>query len=81
MTARDIVVFERDERFTDTGRAELDFRLVRAALPDGACPLAICDRNGFAVVCGQWFGAAEVAAYAERTSGYRAEGDPTRAAS
>ena len=69
---RDIVVFERDERHTDNGKPELDFRMVRGALPSGSCPLAIADRQDFQVVCGQWFDSEQVADFAEEQSGYRA---------
>lgn len=69
---RDIVVFERDERHTDSGQPELDFRLVRGALPAGSCPLAIASFDGFTVECGQWFDEAEVKAFAEQQSGYTA---------
>jgi len=69
---RDIVIFERDERFTDSGEPELDFRLVRGALPAGSSPLAIANHHGFVVECGQWFGDGQIAAFAEEQSGYRA---------
>ena len=67
---RDIVVFERQ---SEEGTFELDFRLLRGALPAGACPLAIADRHGFAVSEGQGFLAQEVACFAEEQSGYRSE--------
>jgi hypothetical protein len=66
---RDLVVFEIERN----GKSELDFRLIRGALPGGAKPLAIADRHGFAVVCGEEFSTDEVAAYAEQQSGYRPE--------
>lgn len=69
---QDIVVFERDERYTDSGKPELDFRGVRGILPVGSCPLAIADRQDFTVTCGQWFDAEHVADFAEAQSGYRA---------
>jgi len=68
---RNIVVFER-ERITDSGEPELDFRLVRQALPAGASPLAIASHHGFVVECGQWFTTEDVACVAEQQSGYRA---------
>lgn len=69
---RDIVVFERDERYTDSGEPELDFRLVRQCLPAGASPLALATYHGFKVESGQWFNPTQVAAFAEEQSGYRA---------
>lgn len=69
---REIVVFERDERYTDSGNPELDFRLLRSALPVGSVPLAIADRHGFSVVCGCEFYADDVRRFAEAQSGYRA---------
>ena len=66
---RDIVVYEIEQN----GHFELDFRLLRGALPGGACPLAIADRHGFAVSEGQGFLAQEVANFAEEQSGYRSE--------
>jgi len=69
---RDIVVFERDERYTESGKPELDFRMVRGILPTGSCPLAIADRNDFTITCGQWFSTEQVADFAEEQSGYRA---------
>ena len=68
---RDIVVFERDERHTDSGKAELDFRLVRQALPAGAVPLAVITRHGFSVVDGVCFSADEVESFGAEQSGYR----------
>lgn len=73
MQQREIVVFERDERHTENDKPELDFRLIRGALPTGACPLAIADRDGFTIHCGQWFDSAEVAAFAEEKSGFASE--------
>ncbi len=67
---RDIVIFERDERYTDSGMAELDFRLMRQSLPAGSSPLALADRDGFAVHCGQWFAKEEVKSFSEQQSGY-----------
>ncbi len=67
---REIVVFERDER--ETGLPELDFRLIRSALPSGSCPLAIADHNGFTAHCGQWFSENEVTKFAEEQSGFSA---------
>lgn len=69
---RDIVVFERDERYTDSDQPELDFRLIRAALPSGSCPLALANHEGFMVECGQFFDTDEVRAFAESQSGYKA---------
>jgi len=69
---REIVVFERDERHTYNGQPELDFRLVRGALPSGSCPLAIANHDGFVVESGQWFDSEEVKVYAEQQPGYRA---------
>lgn len=69
---RDIVIFERDERYTDDGKPELDFRLVRSILPAGSSPLAIANHEGFVAECGQWFDADEVRKFAERQSGYHA---------
>ena len=74
---RDIVVFERDERHTDTGKAELDFRLVRGALPTGSVPLAIADRHGFTAVDGACFTSAEVKSFAAKQSGYRSTSTST----
>jgi len=69
---RDIVIFERDERYTESNEPELDFRMVRSILPAGSAPLAIADRNDFTVSCGQWFSVEQVADFAEEQSGYRA---------
>lgn len=69
---RAIVVFERDERHTDNGKPELDWRLIRQALPSGSSPLAIADHDGFTVHCGQDFYTEEVIALAETQSGYKA---------
>ena len=63
---RGIVVFERG----GNGNPILDFRLIRGALPMGSCPLAIADRDGFAITEGQYFGKDEVALFAERESGF-----------
>ena len=70
---REIVVFERDSRFTIDGDPELDFRAVRGALPSGSCPLAIATRDGFRAECGQWFSADQVRVLAESQSGYLSE--------
>ena len=70
---RNIVVFERDERYTDSDQPELDFRLLRSILPRGSAPLAIADRHNFQVRSGQWFDAVEVKEFAESLSGYRSE--------
>lgn len=72
MPKRDIVVFERDEWQTASGKPELDWRLVRASLPVGSSPLAIANQEGFSVECGQWFDTAEVRRLAEEQSGYSA---------
>lgn len=69
---REIVVFERDERYTDNGGPELDWRLVRAILPAGSSPLAIANHDSFTVECGQWFSEDEVQQLAEVQSGYKA---------
>lgn len=67
---RQIIVFERwigprDER----GHPELDFRLVRGALPCGSCPLAMAqDGTVLAAWSGQWFNEEEVRAYATKQS-------------
>ena len=68
---RDIVVFERDERHTDNGKPELDFRLIRQALPVGSVPLAIVTRHGFTAVDDTCFTADEVEQFAAEQSGYR----------
>ena len=68
---RDIVVFERDERHTDNGKAELDFRLVRQALPTGSVPLAIVSHHGFTAIDGTCFTAGEAEQFAAEQSGYR----------
>lgn len=68
---RDIVVFERDEMHTDTGKAELDFRLVRGALPAGAVPLVIADHHGFVAIDGTCHTASEAEVFAAKQSGYR----------
>ncbi len=70
---REIVVFERDENNTDSGQPELDFRLVRCAMPSGSCPLAIVTADNFTVECGQWFDEAEVKTFAEEQSGYKSK--------
>lgn len=67
---REIVVFERDERYTGSGGPELDFRLMRQILPAGSCPLAIATNDGFSVEGGQWFDADQVRKFAEFQSGY-----------
>lgn len=67
---RDIVVFERDERHTDSGMPELDFRMVRGALPAGSIPLAIADRHDFTVADSIHFMVDEVKAFAAEQSGY-----------
>jgi len=69
---RDIVVFERDERYTRNSKPELDFRMVRSILPIGSAPLAIADQHDFTVTCGQWFSVEQVVDFAEEQSGYRA---------
>lgn len=63
-----IVVFERH---TDTGKPELDWRPVRAALPSGSSPLAMADRDGFSVHYGQDFLPESVIELAESVSGYK----------
>ena len=68
---REIVVFERDERHTDNEMPELDFRLMRQALPSGSCPLAFVQGDEFPVQAGQWFSENEVTTFAETQSGYR----------
>lgn len=68
-----IVVFERDERYTESGQPELDCRLVRGALPKGASPLAVADGPDFRVVEGQWFTHQQVCDYAEQQSGFTAQ--------
>jgi hypothetical protein len=65
---RDIVVFEIFDREKD--EAELDFRLIRQALPVGACPLAIADNINFYAHCGQHFTSEEVELFARQHSGY-----------
>lgn len=69
---QDIVIFERDERYTETGKPELDFRGLRGILPTGSAPLAIANQHDFTVAPGQWFDFEEVADFAEKMSGYRA---------
>lgn len=69
---RDIVVFETNQFNEGDPAPELDFRLLRGALPGGVSPLAIADRHGFYVSEGQHFSADEVSAFAEKQSGYRA---------
>lgn len=67
---RGIVIFERDERYTESGKPELDFRLIRGILPSGSTPLAIANGNGFTVTCGQYFDTDQVRQFAEEQSGY-----------
>jgi hypothetical protein len=67
---RDIVVFERDERYTGD-QPELDFRLIRSILPVGSIPLAIADHDEFLVHSGVNFTSDEVGRFAEEQSGYR----------
>lgn len=67
---RNIVVFERDERYTDSGKPELDFRLIRGILPVGSSPLAIVTGSGFLAECGQWFTEKQVREYAREQSGF-----------
>jgi hypothetical protein len=66
---REIVVFER---VIEDREPELDFRLIRQALPDGSSPLAIADKDGFSVHCGQEFLFADVKKFAEEQSGFSA---------
>ena len=63
---RDIVVFETNDEVP-----VLDFRLIRGALPSGSSPLAIATHSGFPVEPGQFFSREDVAAFAEKQSGYR----------
>lgn len=75
-----IVVFEYDELYDkdalpklDFNRKEspkLDFRPVRKPLPEGACPLAIANHNGFVVCISQWFDEEIVIEFAEKNSGF-----------
>lgn len=69
---REIVIFETNQFNEGDPAPKLDFRLLRNALPSGVSPLAIADRHGFHVSEGQHFSAAEVSAFAEKQSGYRA---------
>lgn len=66
MKRQAVVVFER----VVNGIPELDWRPIRAALPAGGCPLAIADRDGFSVHCGQDFLPEEIISLAEGKSGY-----------
>lgn len=72
MINRKIVIFEKDERHTEIGEPKIDFRLIRQALPSGACPLAIADHDGFTINCGQWFDEDQIIAFAEDQSGFTA---------
>ncbi|MCK9568648.1 hypothetical protein M0R72_06885 [Candidatus Pacearchaeota archaeon] len=60
---RDIVVFERDARYTESGKDELGFRLHRSILPAGSSPVAIVNDNQIMVIGGQWFTQEEIIAY------------------
>jgi hypothetical protein len=72
---REIVVFERNlAQYGDVDpKPELDFRLVRQALPVGAQPLAIVTGEGFNIVDGQFYTRDEVRKFAEEQSGYNAD--------
>ncbi len=61
---RGITVFERDERYTDSEKPELDWRPVRAILPAGSSPIVMVAENGtIAEWEAQHFTIEEVAAY------------------
>jgi hypothetical protein len=69
---RTIVIFERDERHTPTGQPELDFRLERQALPNGAAPLwigTVPTIDNFPAVEPQHFTTDEAYAFALDTQG------------
>ena len=67
---RQIVIFERDERYTTTGKPELDFRIPGMILPAGAIPLGIiCSSSVYILLDAQYFSAEEVYAYALTQSG------------
>ena len=61
---RGICIFERDERYTDSGKPELDWRPVRAILPVGSSPIVMVAENG---TVAEWeaqnFSIEEVTAY------------------
>lgn len=60
---RDIVVFERDERYTESGKDELGFRLHRSILPAGSSPVAIVNNNEITIIEGQWFNEEDILKY------------------
>lgn len=55
-----IVVFERDERHTDSDAPELDSRIERQALPAGAAPVAFRTDGQWTIWEAQWFTVDEV---------------------
>ena len=66
---RDIVVFERDERYTFSKECELGFRLARAILPAGSSPVAIVKDGSVTAFDGQWFEKREIIEYAKVQAG------------
>lgn len=69
---RTIVIFERDERHTENGKPELDFRLERMSLPNGSSPLwigTVPTSENCPLVSGQEFSDEAVLAYARKVQG------------
>ena len=66
---RDIVVFERDERYTFSKECELDFRLTRAILPVGSSPVAFVLDGCVTGIDGQWFEKRKIIEYAKVQAG------------
>lgn len=60
---RDIIVFERDLRYTKSGKDELGFRLHRSILPAGSSPVAMTNNGEIMIIGGQWFSEEEIQKY------------------
>lgn len=47
---KNICIFEQDERFTNSGKPELDWRGERQSLPNGSNPLAMIDEHAVCLI-------------------------------
>ena len=56
-------IFERDERYTDSGMPELDWRGERAILPAGSAPIMMIGNDGITSWEAQHFSRYEVQEY------------------
>lgn len=69
---RTIVVFERDERHTENGQPQLDFRLERMSLPSGSSPLwigTVPTEENCPLISAQEFSDEAILAYARKVQG------------